>query len=278
MTPKRIAGVILAGLFLYLTLFTWNQRTGHLDSLTGYTGLEFVGLVLKPGKWIDRFSSGFWDRYVYLVGVREQLDQSREECDRLKLEKAQLQEKAALAERLETFLSFTPPPAWYKEGARVIGQRLGPAALLETILVDKGKAHGVEEDTPVMAPKGLLGRVLRVSPTSATVLLLTDPNSKIAVMGQKKRFAGILAGQGRETPLSLRYVNVNALFEEGELLITSGLDKIFPKGLPVARVKSVARAEGSSPVVTAELVAEASSMEEVMLLRRDAELDEDEED
>ncbi len=278
MRLRRIAAIILAGLFFYLTLYTWNQRTGHLDSLTGYTGLEFVGLTLKPGKWIAGQFSGFWDRYVYLVGVREQLDEARAEVDQLKLEQADLKERAALATRLESLLSFTPPPAWFKEGGRVIGQRLGPASVLETIMVDKGKVQGVAEDSPVLAPKGLLGRVLRVSPTSCTVLLLTDPNSKIAVRGQKKRFAGILVGQGRGSPLALRYVNVNALLEEGELLVTSGMDKIFPKGLPVARIKSVARAEGSSPTVTAELLADAATMEEITLLRRDADLDEDEEE
>lgn len=278
MRLRRIAAIILASLFLYLTLYTWNQRTGHLDSLTGYTGLEFVGLALKPGKWVSSRFSGFWDRYVYLVGVREQLDEARAEVDQLKLEQAELKEKAALAARLETLLSFSPPPAWFKEGARVIAQRLGPAAVLETLVVDKGKAQGVNEDNPVLAPKGLIGRVLKVSPTSSTVLLLTDPNSRIAVRGQKKRFGGILTGQGRGAPLTLRYVNVNAIFEEDELLVTSGLDRIFPKGLPVARVKSVTRAEGSSPVATAELLVDAASLEEAMILRRDQDLDEDEEE
>ncbi|NCC24802.1 MAG: rod shape-determining protein MreC [Deltaproteobacteria bacterium] len=239
-------------LFLYISIYTWNWRTGSLDRFSAYTGMELVGWTLAPGQYVHRLLSGVWTKYVDLVHVREALDALRMERNRLMEELAQAREEVAEAERLRRILNFSPPSGWKREGVRVVGQRMGPNALLETIMLDKGSMQGVKPDSPVIAPDGVIGRVYRVGLNYSTVLLLSDPNSRIPVLSQSSRTPGILYGQGEGFPLTLRYVPVNSPMSEGEVLVTSGMAGIFPKGLPVARVS---RIEGSETSLFLEIEA-----------------------
>ncbi len=270
MKLKRVAVIVLAGLFVYLSLYTWNLRTGHLDTLAENTGLDAVRLALKPGRWLADQVSAFWRRYVHLVGLQEENDRLRRDVDELLMERNVLRERAMSTDRLEKLLAFTPPAGWQRVGARVIARRMGPNALLETLVLDKGSIHGAAADQPVVTPQGVLGRVLRAGFTASTVLLVDDANSRIPVLGQKYRSAGVLAGHGAGRELELKYVNLNAPIEPGELLVTSGLAGTFPKGLPVARVLRVERSDLSLFLdITAEPLMDFEALEEVLVLRRE---------
>ncbi|MBN2141446.1 MAG: rod shape-determining protein MreC [Desulfovibrionaceae bacterium] len=269
MKLKRIAVILLAGLFLYLTLYTWNLRTGHLDTFSAHTGLDFSGWVLRPGDWIADKAVGFWERYVYLVGLKQENDLLREDNRRLRLENMTLAERSRATVRLERLLRFAPPEGWAMEGARVVAHRMGPAGVLDTVLVDKGSGQGVSEDTPVVCAEGVVGSVMRAGLASSTVLLISDMNSRVAVVGLKNRAAGILAGQGWGRDLSVKYMKLNAALEPGEILVTSGLGGVFPKGLPVARVSGINRSDISLFLdVRAEPLMDADGLEEVLILRR----------
>ena len=260
----------LLALFLYLSLYTWNLRTGSLDRLAGHTGLEFVGIVLKPGTWVASRVADFWGHYIYLVGVRQENDVLKRDKERLLLEAAKYKEEAAEAARLRRLLDFSPPRPWTMEGARVIAHRLGPNAALNTVLTDKGTMAGFSVNAPVITPEGVAGRVLRAGLYSSTILLVTDPNSRIPVRGQIHRTSGILTGQGPGNLLQVGYVPLNAPLDQGETLLTSGLAGIFPKGLPVARVTKIERSEISLfQTVWAEPVVNLRDLEEVLLLRKD---------
>ena len=222
---------------------------------------------MAPGKWVHEQVASFWSRYLYFVGIRQQNDQLRLELDSAKKELAELRESASEVERLRQILSLTPPIDWTRRAARIISHRLGPNAALETFLIDKGSAHGVSVNMPVVSPDGVVGRVLRLSPTAATILLITDPNSRIPVVSQKNRTQGIVKGEGPAKELTLQYVPQGAPVEEGEVLVTSGLEEIFPKGLPVAKVTSVGRS-GSSlfQLIHAAPLFTPRQLEEVALL------------
>jgi rod shape-determining protein MreC len=267
--PKKIAIFFVAGLFVYLSLYTWNLRSGTLTRLSTYSGLDSVGMALRPGKWFGARFEGFLDRYVSLVGLKQQNEALEEEIKALRLENMTLRERAEATARVEKLLGFPEPPGWRREGARVVAQRVGPTAILETILVDRGKLSGAVEDTPVLCPEGVVGRIYRSGMTVATVLLLTDPSSRIAVVGSQNRAAGIVYGVGAGDPLVVKYVALKSTMEPGEILITSGMDGVFPKGLPVARVTSVKREEGTLFMdVQAEPLADPPHLEEVLLLKR----------
>ena len=256
-------------LFLYLGLFTWNIRTGYMDTLASHTGLELTRWMLTPGRWAWSRVSSFWERYVYFVGVRQEAESLRQDLAQTQEELVAAREDAARAKRLEELLAIAPLPGWQKEGARVIANRLGPNAALETFVIDKGRRQGVDMNTPVVAPQGVVGRVLRASLSAATVLMITDPNSRIPVVSQKTRTQGILTGRGAGATLSLRYVSLSAPIEVGELLVTSGFEGIFPQGLPMAKVTLVTR-DGASIFlnVQAQALFDPQSLEEVALLKK----------
>ena len=147
---------------------------------------------------------------------------------------------------------------------------MGPAGALDTLAVDKGLTAGVVDDMPVVALSGVVGRILRTGAANSTVLLLTDPNSRIAVVGATNRSPGMLSGQGYGKQLSLRYINLNAAIEPDELLLSSGLSGIYPKGLPVARVTKIQRSDISLFLtVLAEPLVDMAGLEEVLLLKRE---------
>ncbi|MEW5774326.1 MAG: rod shape-determining protein MreC, partial [Thermodesulfobacteriota bacterium] len=240
-----------------------------LDSLAANTGLEFVSWVLRPGKWVADKSTRVWDDYFHLVDVQQENRRLAEQVDRLSLELAALREDSAEAVRLRKLLSYSPPRAWTVQGARVIAHRLGPAGALDTVLIDKGSLDDVKVNAPVGTPGGVAGRVLRAAMQASTVLLVSDPNSKIPVVSRERRTTGILSGQGAGEELEVRYVPLNAPLDVGEVLVTSGLAGIFPKGLPVAEVTGIERSDISLFLtVRARPLVDFNSLEEVLLFTR----------
>jgi len=269
--PKRIAIFLVAGLFVYLSLYTWNLRSGHLTRLSTYSGLDSVGVVLRPGKWLGGMAGGFVERYVSLVGLKQQNEALEAEIKALRLEIMTLRERAEATARVEKLLAFPEPPDWRREGARVIAHRVGPTAILETILVDRGSMSGAVEDTPVLSTEGVVGRIYRAGLSVSTVLLLLDPSSRVAVVGRDNRAACVVYGMGADEKLVVKYVGLTSTILQGEILVTSGMDGIYPKGLPVARVTSVKREEGTLFMeVQAEPLADIPRLEEVLLLKRAA--------
>lgn len=236
--------------------------------MSTYTGLEIVGWTLLPGKWLKVKAGDFWTNYVYLVDARRENETLHQRLELMASTLARSKEEAAEVRRLRALLSFSPPPAWTRIGARVVAFHLGPHAALETLVVDKGEAAGIGLNTPVSTPKGVMGRILRTGPYFSTVLLITDLNSKFGVIGQKNRTPGVISGKGIDNPLEVLYVPLNSPIEKEEILITSGLDGIFPKGLPVAQVTQIDRSESSLfLVVKAKPLIDVKKVEEVMLLK-----------
>lgn len=267
MSLKRIIFILIPALFLYLGLYTWNQRTDTLDRLAETTGLEVVGTVLRPGIWLYDSVTTIWTDYFDLIDVRAELTQTQKKLDAAEVELARLRESLAELHRLRAFFTLSIPSEWQFVGARVLASRLGPQGILETITLDRGYLTGGGSGVPVIATQGVVGRVQRAGPFTSTALLLIDPASRIAVVGQESRTQGILAGGGRGKPLKVRYIMANSNIKAGEVLVTSGLDGVFPKGIPVARVVDTVVHDGAMfQAVMATPVADMTALEEVILL------------
>lgn len=267
MRIKRLLLFLILGLFFYLGLYSWNQRTGALDRLTEYTGLEVAGYVLGPCRWVADGIADTWKKYIYLVDTQEENAFLRRRVEQLSADLNSATEEREELLRLRDLLSMGPPDMWRGVGGRVIANRLGPQAALVSITLDRGFLNGAATNTPVTTPQGLVGRVLRASPHTSTVLLITDLNSRVAVLSQNGRVPGILSGTGDEM-LEVDYVPPNVRIQTGEMFITSGQDGIFPKGIPCARVVE-ARQSDTSPfqLITAEPLAALDNQEEVLLLQ-----------
>ncbi|WP_161794772.1 rod shape-determining protein MreC [Desulfonatronum thioautotrophicum] len=264
---KRFIAFLFLVIFLLLSIYTWNWRTGFLDRVTGTVGLEIVAWITSPLVWTSNQVRTTWNAYVALGDVHQENERLRAKITDLSLQLSQLHEEASEIARLRALHGFTPPQPWMLEGGRVVAMRFGPHALVESLLVDKGTRAGVGVDTPVITPVGIVGRVMRTSPRLSNVLLVTDPNSRVAIMGRNHRTQGILVGQGPQRNLQMQYVPLNDLLEEGEILVTSGMDGIFPKGLPVARVTRIERPSTSLfQEVEAVPLVDLRNLEEVLLV------------
>ena len=267
MNLRRI--LILAGvlLILFLGMYSWNQRTHALDDLAASVGLEVGGAVLGPLRAVQDVASGFWDRYFALVDVREENLRLKARVDELESRLLASGEDLAELRRLRQLVQLPVDVSWRPLGARVLAGRLGPNAVLDGITISRGYATGGRPGTPLVTHLGLVGRVLKASPHASTALLITDPGSRVAVFGQESRAPGILMGKGKGRELEVNFVQRDASVKNGEVLVTSGLDGKYPKGLPVARVVSVAPSDYTQfMAVSAVPLVDLQHLEEVLLL------------
>jgi len=268
---KPIA-LLLLPLALYLGLYTFNRKTDFLDRLATITGLEAVGWIVYPGEWIQRTGQGLWQDYIALLDVRRENKQLRERIQNLKIRVMRLRSRADEAERLRELLNFSPPPDWNCTGSRIVNERISPSDVLETVTLNKGRSDLVHPDMPALTPAGLVGKILKTSSHFSKLLLLTDPNSRIPVISSKHRSKAILKGRGADAALSLKYVARNSPLSEGEIVVTSGLGGIFPKGIPVARITEIERTSHSLfQEVKAQPLVNTRGLEEVLLLRQSKE-------
>jgi rod shape-determining protein MreC len=136
------------------------------------------------------------------------------------------------------------------------------------VIIDRGGRDDVAPGAPVIDERGVLGQLQRVHATTAELVLLTDRDSSIPVQNSRSRALHIAVGGERSAGLELRFVAANADIREGDVLRTSGLDGVYPPGLPVARVESVQR-QGDSVFarVTARPYAVADRARQVLVLR-----------
>ncbi|MBU4524019.1 MAG: rod shape-determining protein MreC [Desulfomicrobium sp.] len=266
---KRLVLFFFLPLFVYFSMYTWNWKTGHLDRLAALTGLELTGWVLAPGRWLQSNVDEFWSRYVYLVGVRQENEDLVLRVRELEQELGRVSEKAKSVDRLNALLRFSPEPPWEMRGGRVIGQKLGPNAILETLLIDVGSRHGVRVNDPVISPRGVVGRIAKPGIHFSSVVLLSDPSSRIPVITSEGRVPAIVQGQGPGAFLEVKFIPRNDPVSPGEILLSSGLGGVYPKGLPVARVVEVTPADVSLfQRVYAEPLLALRYYEELLVLNR----------
>ena len=188
-------------------------------------------------------SSGFgwfrntWRHYFALQNTTKENEQIRRENDALKLQISQLQGKAAEADRLAVLLNFRQAHAEVPMiGARVIATGAGTASL--TIQLDRGERDGVRKNMGVITPDGVVGKVVETYPNASQVLLLTDKESGVGAMLADSRIQSPVGGQG-EPLLVMKYVPNDDEVNPGERVITSGMDRIFPRDLPVGTVTEI---------------------------------------
>jgi len=181
--------------------------------------------------------SDIWQGYVDLVGARAEAEALRAHVGVLKGELTRLAEVEAANRRLRQLLKLR----------RVVGERLVAARVIgwdasardRTITLDRGEQDGVVSGAAVLVPEGVVGHVFRVSRRAARVLLISDRNSGVDAIIQRSRVRGIV--QGRQETCDLKYVKRGADVRQGDHVVTSGLDGIFPKGVllgDVAQVKT----------------------------------------
>lgn len=178
----------------------------------------------------------------YLRGLSSALHNEREAQARL----AQQAEKAARADRLEhenerlrALLDLRPLLQVHTLSAEVLYEASDPFS--RKLFIDRGATHGVALGAPVIGPDGVLGQVTRVFPLSSQVTLLIDKDAAIPVLNVRTQARSAAFGGAGGDAMELRYMAANADVQVGDELATSGVDGVYPPGLPVARVTAVER-------------------------------------
>ncbi|HWP00956.1 MAG TPA: rod shape-determining protein MreC [Methylococcus sp.] len=199
-----------------------------------------------------------------------------EENRRLRAERTLLEAKllkvAALEQeniRLRALLGASIEVGEHFLIAEILSVNLVPYEHL--VVVNKGARLGVHAGQPVFHSRGVVGQVVRVSPLSSEVMLMTDPNHAIPVQVNRNGLRTIALGSGKTDRLVLPYLSGSADIQVGDLLVTSGMGGVFPSGYPVATVSEIADAGSSFAKVTATPVAPLDRIREVLLVWTHAE-------
>ncbi|HET6438110.1 MAG TPA: rod shape-determining protein MreC [Anaeromyxobacter sp.] len=183
-----------------------------------------------------------WTRYLALHGAADRAAAMGRELNLLQMERQQLLQERAEAERLRRLLGFVQSsPSRTYVGARVVGVQLGPVGL-QSLLIDRGEDDGVSRLRPVVTADGVVGRVHSATAHSAEVLVLTDRNSAVAVRADRTRARADVRGLGKPGACKLEYALKAEDVVEGDLLVTAGTDGVFPRGIPVGKVSDLRKA------------------------------------
>jgi len=208
------------------------------------------------------------DSYSMLTGYKSENEKLRKRIQQLEIERNQLLEAEATNQRLQQLLEFRSRLPSGSVTASVIAD--SASSWFKSCLLDKGSADGVRKGMAVVTPLGVVGQVVAVTGRTAKVLLLTDANSGVDVLVQRTRARGIVSGS-LDNGTTLKYVKRSEDIQEGDRLVTSGLDGIFPKGIMVGTVIKVRKQTlGLFQYIEIMPAVSLTRTEEVLIVRADA--------
>lgn len=272
----RNAIALVSVLFLQiLALAVQIKRPAHpANPEAGSTRLIRVWVVTA----ITPFERGFvnlaglsrmvWSDYLYLRGVRGENRALQEEVGRLRIEQAQMREDANQGRRLQALLAFQQQFISQTLAAQVLGSSGSDRSRI--LYLDKGANDGVKEDMAVITPEGVVGKVLRADRNSSQVLAINDATSGVGAVLEKSRLQGVVKGTDAGE-LRLHYLMLDEKVEVGERVLTSGGDRIYPKGLPVGTVTEVGPGSDLFFNIRVQPAAQLNRLEEVLIVTRVAE-------
>ena len=199
-----------------------------------------------------------------LTADQQTLSELRAENDELRARNVELEEAAQTAERLQGLLDLRDANDLQSTAARIISG--ASDSWSTTVTIDKGTSSGVTAGMPVTASSGVVGQVIDSGPTASTVRMLTDENSSISAMIQSSRVQGMLTGSVTGQ-LNLTLIGTEQEVNVGDVVVTSGLGGVFPKGLPLGEVTSVESAPGALFLdIVVEPFSHAENYEEVLVI------------
>lgn len=271
---RRLRGALLILVFMsiFLYIFSLNFRpAGQMDVLQRFV-VETLG---PPIKFVGRISTATEDvvkEYVWLRHVRQENEELKDRIAELEQKVTDYHEAYIENLRLRRLLDFKNTVQADTIPAQVVLHDL--TGWFQTLMVDKGFRDEIGQDMPVVNDEGVVGRILDISDRYARILLITDPASAIDAVIQRNRVRGVLSGKDSNGCV-LKYVRGNVDVQVGDLIITSGKDGIFPKGLRLGTVQGIFK----DPVdlfqkIEVKPLMRLSAMEEVLIIKRDLNLPE----
>lgn len=262
---RRLA--IFIALFLFVVVLLTTQVRSVDRRQVGVIGTAVLTALLPVqagmARVVDRVQ-GLRETYTEIGRLRVENVRLRQQVDALAREVTALREQALAVRRLERLLEFRAQTAYRAVAARVIGR--DATRWFSTVVVDRGRRDGISRNAPVVTADGVVGRVIEVMPTASRVLLLADSRSAVGVLVQRSRDVGVVEGRGGPV-MHMKYLSSATQVEQGDLIVTSGLGGVFPRGLVVGRIIKVLRETGALlQEAEVEPAARLDRLEETLIL------------
>ena len=257
---------LVACLLVSLALFTVSCRFGDEGPLAAVRGaVQTVTLPVRYlGATVAAPFQGLGNIVTNLTADQATLSELRAENEELKARNVELEEAAQSAERLQGLLDLRDANNLQSTAARIIsgsGDSWGT-----TVTIDKGTSSGLSVGMPVATSTGVIGQIVECGPATSTVRLVTDDNSSVSAMIQSSRAQGMLVGTVTGQ-LELTLIGADQSVSQGDVVVTSGLGGVFPKGLPLGEVVSVESSPGAAYLtIVVEPFAHAENYEEVLVI------------
>jgi len=261
---RQRSGYLFLGVILGHILLISSQ----VNSRAGVPVLEFVtfGIFSEVQRVIASGFGGVRDVWGGYIGLRH----LKTENDSLKRQLADaqiaVQQQRALADRargLQQLLELRDRSNLKTTAAQIIGD--APTPDFRTITIDKGTLHGLKTDMAVLAPAGVVGRVIKPTARSAIVQLLIDRNAAAGVIIERSRAQGVAMGAG-DGRLRLEYMSEAFDVAVGDEVVTSGIDNIYPKGFAVGKIDSIEKSGAAYRRISIKPAVDFSALEEVLIV------------
>ena len=237
-TAQQKAPWILAALLLsQVVLMSTNARRPDSEQSVLRTWMVTAfAPVVRAADSVFSSIKGAGGSYIDVRHAREENLELRERVDQLTTERNKALEQAAELNYLRTQLALPTRPQYHELAANVISR--DASLWFRRLTIDRGTLDGVKRDMPVATAGGIVGRVISVGPNFAMVQVITDKHAGVGAMLQASRAMGEVRGMDNDR-CELKNISTNEKVEIGESVVSTGLDRIYPKGLLVGTVESV---------------------------------------
>jgi len=209
------------------------------------------------------FTEEVWKTYFSTVSAVKENAVLKEKLAMADNLKNRLRELELENKRLRKFIDFEAPGQEPLVAAKVIGR--DPSPWFRTIMIGKGSRDGLAKGLPVLVSEGIVGQIVSVSEKYARVLLITDRNSAVDALVQDSRSRGIVKGDNTDRCF-FKYALRKDPIEKGDIIVSSGLDQVFPKGLRIGKVVQGKKEKSRLfQIITVKTFVDFDKLEEVLV-------------
>jgi rod shape-determining protein MreC len=261
-----LIALIGGGTFFALIFYSLNVPHNREANAIERGVMTVFTPLMKPVAAVSGFFTDVWDGYVNLVNVHQENRNLIRQVKELNIRVVAGDEARLANQRLTRLLEMKNRIREQTLTASVVGEDL--SSWFRTLVIDRGSSDGVREGMAVVAADGVVGQIIKLSPTSSRVLLLTDHSSGISAVIQRSRARGVVKGKGAGL-CSLEFTTNEEDVKVGDIVVSSGIGGIFMKGLPIGEVIMVKRGEyGIFQTVTIRPAVNSAHLEEVLVVLR----------
>ncbi len=267
MFSRRLFIIVGVALFIAINFVVITMSSKETLSVNGVEKI-FITITSpfqKAVTHVTRSTANVWNTYFLTILAHEKnIDLKRQLSDAINI-KNRYEELELENARLRKFVNFTGSVPENYVAAQIIAR--DPSPWFKTIIIDKGESAGLVKGNPVLVSEGIVGQIMNVSSNSSRVLLITDRNSAVDALIQNSRVRGIVKGSSEKNCLFV-YTLRKDVVKNGEMIISSGLDQVFPKGLKIGKILEVSKVHSQLfQDITIETSVDFDKIEEVLVLK-----------